>query len=110
METLEITGGNPNENETLVEVFSCEFSEIFKNSFFSEHLRLTASDIKKQVVVIYNLSLSLQFVKINFTLFCEFSRHCMVHITRICTSICFSVGLFLSMIARQLPKKNNNKV
>ena len=78
METLEITGGNPNENETLVEVFSCEFSEIFKNSFFSEHLRLTASDIKKQVVVIYNLNLSLQFVKINFTLFCEFSRHCMV--------------------------------
>ena len=47
METLEITGGNPNENETLVEVFSWEFSEIFKNSFFPEHLRLTASDIKK---------------------------------------------------------------
>ena len=29
--------------ETLAEVFSCEFSEICKNTFFTEHLRETAS-------------------------------------------------------------------
>ena len=28
--------------ETLAQVFSCEFCEIFKNTFFTEHLRLTA--------------------------------------------------------------------
>ena len=31
--------------ETLVQVFSCEFWEIFKNTFFTEHLRKTASAI-----------------------------------------------------------------
>ena len=45
----------------------CEFCEIFKNTFFAEHLRVTASDIRMQVVVIYNLNLPLQFVTINFT-------------------------------------------
>ena len=30
--------------EALVWVLSCEFCEIFKNSFFTEHLRATASD------------------------------------------------------------------
>ena len=44
-----------------------EFCEIFKSTFFAEHLRMTASDIRMQVVVIYNLNLSLQFVKIDFT-------------------------------------------
>ena len=29
--------------ETLAQVFSCEFCEIFKNTFFTEHLRMTAS-------------------------------------------------------------------
>ena len=28
--------------ETLAQVFSCEFCEIFKNNFFTEHLRTTA--------------------------------------------------------------------
>ena len=27
----------------MVQVFSCEFNEISKNSFFTEHLRATAS-------------------------------------------------------------------
>ena len=31
--------------ETLAQVFSCEFCEIFKNAFFAKHLRMTASDI-----------------------------------------------------------------
>ena len=30
-------------NETLVQVFSCEFCESFKNTFFTEHIRATAS-------------------------------------------------------------------
>ena len=29
--------------ETLAQVFSCEFFEISKNNFFTEHLRATAS-------------------------------------------------------------------
>ena len=29
--------------ETLAQVFSCEFCKIFKNTFFTEHLRTTAS-------------------------------------------------------------------
>ena len=31
-------------NETLAQVFSCEFCEISKNTFFTEHLLATASD------------------------------------------------------------------
>ena len=38
----------------LAQVFSGEFSEFFKNTFFTEQLRMTASDIRMQVVVIYN--------------------------------------------------------
>ena len=34
-----------------------------------EHLQVTAPDIRIQVVVDYNLNLSLQFVTVNFTLF-----------------------------------------
>ena len=30
-------------NETQAQVFSCEFCEIFKNTFFTEHPRTTAS-------------------------------------------------------------------
>ena len=30
--------------KTLAQVFSCEFCEISKNTFFTEHLRTTASD------------------------------------------------------------------
>ena len=29
-------------NETLAQAFCCEFCEIFKNTFFTEHLRMTA--------------------------------------------------------------------
>ena len=32
--------------ETLAQVFSCEFCEISNNTFFAEHLRATASDNK----------------------------------------------------------------
>ena len=31
------------ENETLAQVLCCEFCEISKNNFFTEHLRVTAS-------------------------------------------------------------------
>ena len=30
--------------ETLAQVFSCKFYEIFKNIFFTEHLQATASE------------------------------------------------------------------
>ena len=33
--------------ETLAQVFSCEVCEVSKNTFFTEHLRATASDISK---------------------------------------------------------------
>ena len=40
---------------------------MFKNTFFAKHLRVTAFNIRMQVVVIYNLNLSLQFVTISIT-------------------------------------------
>ena len=36
------------EEETLMEVFSCEFCQIFKNTLFTEHLRVTAFVQKKE--------------------------------------------------------------
>ena len=35
--------GNFLKKETLAQVFSCEFCDISKNTFFAEHLRVTAS-------------------------------------------------------------------
>ena len=43
--------------------------EILVKVFFTEHLRVTASDILIQVVLIYHLNLYLQFVTINSTFF-----------------------------------------
>ena len=39
----------------------------FAKVFFIEHIRVSASDIRMQLVVIYDLNISLQFVLINFT-------------------------------------------
>ena len=39
-------------------MFFCESCEIFKNIFFTEHLRVTASDIWMQVVVIVSATFS----------------------------------------------------
>ena len=38
--------------ETLAQVFSCEFCNIFKNTFFTEHLR-TAASVTTILVVVY---------------------------------------------------------
>ena len=40
---------------------SCKICEIFKNTFFTEHVQVTTSGIRMHVVVIYDLDLSLQF-------------------------------------------------
>ena len=45
-------------------MFFCEFCEILNKTFFAELLRVTASDIRMHVAVIYDLNLSLQFVSI----------------------------------------------
>ena len=45
----------------------CEFCKFFKDTFFTEQLQLTASDIRMQVAVLYSLSLSLQYLIINLT-------------------------------------------
>ena len=37
-----VTGLRP--KETLAQEFSCEFYEIFKNTFFTEHTQVTASE------------------------------------------------------------------
>ena len=37
--------------ETLAQLFSCEFYEISKNTFFTEHLWATASDFFKSMMV-----------------------------------------------------------
>ena len=41
--------------ETLAQVFSCEFCEISKNTFFTEHLRTTASGLTQQTHTIISL-------------------------------------------------------
>ena len=42
--------------ETLAQVFSCEFCEISKNTFFTEHLWATASERAKSVAITYSFS------------------------------------------------------
>ena len=42
--------------EILAKVFSCEFCEISKNNFFTEHLRTTASVIKTNILYSMNLN------------------------------------------------------
>ena len=69
--------------ETLAQVFSCEFCEIFKNTFFIEHLRTTASKklnfelkpLKQHNIIlrIYTLSL-MYFQEIYVFLFCFKSK------------------------------------
>ena len=44
--------------ETLVQVFSCEFCEISKNTFFTEHLWTAASVLSRQ-----NFSCKLNFLR-----------------------------------------------
>ena len=53
--------------KTLTQVFSCEFCEIFKNTFLAEHLRTTASprtfqtfQIKKTFQTLYTQALRAQ--------------------------------------------------
>ena len=53
-------------NETLAQVFSCEFCEISKNTFFTEHLLTTAlslsvSRLMKNTYLTLSLSSSLPF-------------------------------------------------
>ena len=38
--------------ETLAQVFSCEFCKIFKNSFFTENLRVTASNFSISMLLL----------------------------------------------------------
>ena len=40
--------------ETLAQVFSCEFNEISKNTFFTEHLWVTASKKKHMHVHVFH--------------------------------------------------------
>ena len=58
--------------ETLAQVFSCEFCEIFKNIFFTEHLRVTASgnsivhvQLSFFIILIVDSSLPFRFVDKN---------------------------------------------
>ena len=46
--------------ETLAQMFPCEFCEISKNTFFTEHLCTTASEVKKTVFNYY-----VQWSKVN---------------------------------------------
>ena len=48
---LQVDTCNFIKKESLAQVFSCEFCEIFKNTFFTEHLRATVSGIRLGVSV-----------------------------------------------------------
>ena len=43
---LQASACNFVKKETLAQLFSCEFSEIFKNTFYTERLWATASPVK----------------------------------------------------------------
>ena len=69
---------NFTKKEPLTQVFSSDFCKILKNIFFTEQLRVTASDTRMQVFVIHNLNLSFQFVTINFK-FCLLQIFTLAH-------------------------------
>ena len=61
----EVTGlqaSNFIKKETVAQVFSCEFCEIFKNAFFTEHLWTTASIIIWIFTVICLVIVSTRFL------------------------------------------------
>ena len=47
--------------ETLAQMFSCEFCEIFKNTFFTEHLWTTSSRFRIFLLHPFHLHITLQF-------------------------------------------------
>ena len=51
--------------ETSAQVFSCEFSEIFKNTFFTEHLPTTASTFSFSEAATGNVHWKKVFLKIS---------------------------------------------
>ena len=59
--------------DTLTQFFSCEFSEIFKNIFFTEHLRTTATELLLKMVgsFFWKKSFSRLRTQINFCLLDE---------------------------------------
>ena len=55
------------EKKASVQVFSCEFREIFKNTFFTEHLRSTASGRWFVILLVSRVS---YLKKKSFCIFC----------------------------------------
>ena len=78
-------------------MFICEFWEIFKKTFFAEHLRVTVSDIRMiQAVVIYNLT--------------SFHAGACFNVPELLRRFAFWWGYFQPCFARPLRKRNNKKV
>ena len=65
---------NFTKNETLVQTFSCEFCEIFKNTYFIKHLRVTASALYHNIISCLRYKLNSRLV-IQCT-FCKFTLRC----------------------------------
>ena len=60
---LQVSACNVTKNETLAKVFSCEFCKLYKNTFFTKHVRTTASKIIMYYVLL------LQKITIDYYLF-----------------------------------------
>ena len=58
LKTLQVSVCNFIKKETVAQVFSCKFCEISNNSFFTEHLRATASIRYSLVIISFFLKLS----------------------------------------------------
>ena len=58
-----VAGLRPAKKETLAQVFSCEFCEISKNTFSTEHLRTTASEILEEHNILVTKLLHQVFVR-----------------------------------------------
>ena len=58
--------------ETVAQMFSCEFCEIFKNTFFTEHLWTTLSRLEFSLYILFLLHITLQFISLtDFSIFSE---------------------------------------
>ena len=64
-------------------MFSCEFSDIFKNIFFTEHIRTTTSEqskVKSSKFLILNITTSAKFILLTEQNKCSVQLTCRIFI------------------------------
>ena len=78
--------------ETLAQVFSCEFCEISKNTFFTEHFRATASNFPATQTQYSQVLKPFGFFLIY--IFCISEKYCLSNLLSLVSSICYCITTF----------------